>query len=399
MLQNWKTYKLGALIEINTNSLRNGEINWINYIDIKSVGSGIYEEPRTLAFKDAPSRARRILHEGDTVISSVRPNLKSFFYAQNLRENTIASTGFVVLTPKFIDSRFLYYLTTNDGYIDFLVKSCTGSAYPAFGPNVIINSEVTIPDSISEQRSIASILSAIDDKIELNLQMNKTLEEMAMALYKHWFVDFGPFQDGEFVDSELGMIPKGWEVKSIGDFTNILDTKRVPLSSRERNNRKGPYPYYGASGVIDSIDDYKFDGEYVIISEDGENLRSRNTPIAFSAVGQFWVNNHAHILQGKHEGINELIICHFAQLDMGPYLTGAVQPKLNQQNLLLIKIPIPLDKSITNDVFKELHSLSRMFISNTIENQTLTAIRDTLLPKLISGEVRVKEAAEILEEV
>lgn len=113
MPQNWKTYKLGDLIEVNCNSLRKGGIEWINYVDIKSVGTGLYEEPKILMFKDAPSRARRLLQEGDTVISSVRPNLKSFFYSQNLRENTVASTGFAVLTPKNIDSRYLYYLTTN----------------------------------------------------------------------------------------------------------------------------------------------------------------------------------------------------------------------------------------------------------------------------------------------
>ena len=113
---------------------------------------------------------------------------------------------------------------------------------------------------VKEQKAISSILSVLDDKIELNLQMNKTLEAMAMALYKHWFVDFGPFQDGMFVDSELGKIPKGWEVKSIGEFTNSLNSKRVPLSTRQRSTRKGKYPYYGASGIIDSIDDYKFDG-------------------------------------------------------------------------------------------------------------------------------------------
>lgn len=227
--------------------------------------------------------------------------------------------------------------------------------------------------------------------------MNKTLEEIAMALYKHWFVDFGPFQNGKFIDSELGMIPEGWEVKSIGDFTNILNTQRVPLSSMQRSTRKGLFPYYGASGIIDNIDNYIFDGEYVIVSEDGENLRSRNTPIAFSAVGKFWVNNHAHILQGQFDGINELIICHFSQLNMSPYLTGAAQPKLNKQNLLLVKIPIPINKNIADEVFSEFHSLSRMSISNTMENQTLTTLRDTLLPKLISGEVRVKDVQHLVE--
>ena len=96
-----------------------------------------------------------------------------------------------------------------------------GSTMPMLNKSDFGKIEIEIPE-IEEQKSIASILSALDDKIELNLQMNKTLEEMAMALYKHWFVDFGPFQDGEFVDSELGEIPKGWEVKTIRRFIKII---------------------------------------------------------------------------------------------------------------------------------------------------------------------------------
>lgn len=301
------------------------------------------------------------------------------------------------VNKNIVDPKFAFYYFRTKKLRQLIIANNTGSTIPLINLTVLRNLPFPLIP-LAEQKQIASILSALDDKIELNLQMNKTLEEMAMALYKYWFVDFGPFQKRKFVDSELGLIPEGWEVKSIGDFSNILNAKRVPLSTRQRSTRKGCYPYYGASGIIDSIDDYKFDGEYVIISEDGENLRSRKTPIAFRAVGQFWVNNHAHILQGLEEGINELIICHFAQLDMTPFLTGAVQPKLNKQNLLLIKIPMPIEKSISNEVLVKLHSLSRVFVTNNEETQTLTSLRDTLLPKLISGEVRVKEAKALLAE-
>jgi type I restriction enzyme S subunit len=212
-------------------------------------------------------------------------------------------------------------------------------------------------------------------------------------------VDFEPFQDGEFIDSELGLIPKGWEVKRLDDFALILNSKRVPLSTRQRSLRKGKFPYYGASGIIDYIDDYLFDGEHIIISEDGENLRSRKTPIAFRAVGKFWVNNHAHILRGKYNGIDQLIIAHIANLEMNPYLTGAVQPKLNKQNLLSIGIPYPQEDSIFQELLAKLYCLSRQIISNNKENQSLTKLRGTLLLKLINGEVRLKEFQEEIENV
>ena len=129
----------------------------------------------------------------------------------------------------------------------------------------------------------------------------------------------------------------------LGDTAVIYDAKRKPLNSRERAERKGKYPYYGASDVVDHINDYLFDGEYVLIAEDGENLRSRKTPIAFKADGKFWVNNHAHVLQGKESWINDFIVSYFRYLDLSPYLTGAAQPKLNQESLLRIPITWPSD--------------------------------------------------------
>lgn len=132
-----------------------------------------------------------------------------------------------------------------------------------------------------------------------------------------------------------------WPLKKISNVATFLNNRRVPLKGLERAKRQGNYPYYGASGVVDYIDDFIFDGTYLLISEDGENLRSRKTPIAFQAHGQFWVNNHAHILKEKEEGILDYLEYYFSRLDLSPYITGAAQPKLNKANLERIEIPIP----------------------------------------------------------
>jgi type I restriction enzyme, S subunit len=132
-----------------------------------------------------------------------------------------------------------------------------------------------------------------------------------------------------------------WAQFKLDDLAEIHNHKRVPLSRMQRAERQGPYPYYGASGIIDHVDDYLFDGEYVLVSEDGENLKSRKTPIAFKATDKFWVNNHAHILRGREPHINDLLIYYFQNLDLHPYITGAVQPKLNKANLLSIPIALP----------------------------------------------------------
>jgi type I restriction enzyme S subunit len=133
-----------------------------------------------------------------------------------------------------------------------------------------------------------------------------------------------------------------WKERTIGELVDFHDYKRVPLSGTIREQRKGAYPYYGASGIIDYIDDYIFDGRYLLIAEDGENLRSRNTPLAFFASGKFWVNNHAHIITAKAgEADDYFIKAWFDGADIGGYITGAAQPKLSQENLKRITLTIP----------------------------------------------------------
>jgi len=135
---------------------------------------------------------------------------------------------------------------------------------------------------------------------------------------------------------------KNWRDVELGDVIDFFDSKRVPLNSTQRQNRQGVYPYYGASGVIDHIDDFIFDGDYLLIAEDGENLNSRKLPIAFWARGKFWVNNHAHIVRGKKNVADtEFLKNWFANANISGYVTGSAQPKLSQQNLKRIKLSLP----------------------------------------------------------
>lgn len=133
-----------------------------------------------------------------------------------------------------------------------------------------------------------------------------------------------------------------WEKKKLGDLIDLYDNMRIPLSGIEREKRKGEFPYYGAQSIIDYVNEYIFDGNYILIAEDGENLRTRNQPIAFSVSGQFWVNNHAHIVKGKKDISDDLFIKYFLNdIDINPYVTGAAQPKLSQKNLKEIVINTP----------------------------------------------------------
>ena len=399
MPENWKTYSLSELIDINSNQIKKGDLDWINYIDIKSVGTGFYENPLKLDFDNAPSRARRELQNGNTVISAVRPNLKSFFYCRDIPENAIASTGFVVLTAKNIDPRFLYYLTTNDAYTNFLVQSCSGSAYPAFSPKVILDSKVTIPP-LQEQKAIAAILSALDDKIELNLQMNKTLEEMAMALYKHWFVDFGPFQNGKFVDSELGMIPEGWEVKSIYEIANYVNGAAFKPSELIE---EGLY-VIKISELNGGIS--KNTGKSVKQIKSDQIIDSGSVLFSWSATLDIFLWDKGEALLNQHifnvlpNGTVSLEVLYFLLKNIIKYFKAIAADrattmghiKLTHLKETFIAIPNQDIQLEIDEVFKPLYC---QILENLAETQTLTTLRDTLLPKLISGAIRVKDVEQM----
>lgn len=130
-----------------------------------------------------------------------------------------------------------------------------------------------------------------------------------------------------------------WPLVPLGELTENLDSRRVPV--KESDRRPGPYPYYGASGIVDHVSEYLFEGEHLLIAEDGENLRTRNTPIAFLANGRFWVNNHAHIVRGSERAITRYLCYALAQTDVSGYLTGSTLPKLTQGSLNRIPIPAP----------------------------------------------------------
>jgi type I restriction enzyme, S subunit len=133
-----------------------------------------------------------------------------------------------------------------------------------------------------------------------------------------------------------------WAYRTLGEIVELFDHQRIPLNSRERQARRGPFPYYGAQGIIDHIDGYIFDGRYILVAEDGENLKSKKLPLALFATGKFWVNNHAHVLRGQRGLVDDtyLLAC-LNNADIRPYVTGAAQPKLSQANLRQIAVPLP----------------------------------------------------------
>ena len=151
------------------------------------------------------------------------------------------------------------------------------------------------------------------------------------------------------VSSESTDVATDWQMCTLGDLTDNFDALRIPVKQRER--QPGPYPYYGASGIVDHVNGFLFDGQYLLIAEDGENLRTRTTPIAFLANGKFWVNNHAHIVRGNGNADTRFLMYALADLDISGYLTGSTMPKLTQGNMnriALLTPPLPEQRAIAH---------------------------------------------------
>ena len=234
---------------------------------------------------------------------------------------------------------------------------------------------VSIP-SLDEQQAIAEVLGALDDKIAANTKL-VSLIDAHMGL--------------EYTATVLGSA-SDLPLDEVAEFHN---RKRVPLSARERAQRSGNVPYYGASGVFGTVDTAIFDEPLVLVGEDGSVINDDGTPVSQYIWGPAWVNNHAHVLTGK--GIStELLFLAIRRAQVATLVTGAVQPKINMGNLkrLTLEIPSVDRRGRLEQIVKAETASKRAAIE---ENQTLAATRDALLPQLMSGELRVKDAEKALE--
>ena len=211
------------------------------------------------------------------------------------------------------------------------------------------------------------------------MRVNENLFWQAQTLYKDCFVDMQPFN---------GKMPIDWHLGTVSEIIELHDSKRIPLSSRERANLAKIYPYYGATSIMDYVDRYLFDGIYLLLGEDGTVVDSKGFPILQYVEGKFWVNNHAHIITGKNNFTVELLYLLFSVTSVQSIVTGAVQPKISQANLNKVQVIIPSESelksfdSIIQPIFAQIRSLRA-------ENDRLAATRDTLLPQLMSGELDV----------
>lgn len=300
--------------------------------------------------------------------------------------NSVYNNGTIRLRfEKSINPRFIYYIFQTNSFLQYIDNiSCVATQ-----PNLRIEGllRFTIPDySIDRQNKIVSILSTFDALIENNNKRIKLLEQMAENLYKEWFVRFRfpGYENVEFV----GTIPSGWQYQPISETMIFYDSQRVPLSSMQRDEMDKIYPYYGAAKLMDYVNDYLFDGEYLLMGEDGTVITSDGFPILQLVNGKFWVNNHAHVISGKGDISTRFLYLTFFKFPITGVVTGSAQPKISKGRLEKLKILVPDVKimeefnNLMNPIFDEINLLKKQLIK-------ITKQRDMLLPRLMSGKLEV----------
>lgn len=381
-LNNWKESTIGDIAKYANARINTRDLTLVNYVSTENM---LPEKAGKRGASSVPRGNAIQFRAGQTLISNIRPYFKKIWYASV--DGGCSADVLVFDVIDEIDGKYFFYFLNQDEFFDYVMGGSKGTKMPRGDKQQILMYPFKYPTK-KEQKNISGTLTCLDDKIELNNRINKSLEEMAQAIFKSWFVDFEPFHDGEFEDSELGMIPKGWRVGVLEEMIELYDSKRIPLSSRKREPMKKTYPYYGATSLMDYVEDYLFVGLYILLGEDGTVMDSKGFPILQYVWGKFWVNNHAHVLKGKNGFNEDSLYMVLRNTNIQGIVTGAVQLKINQANLKSVKVIIPSLEAVIrfNNLIEPLFAEKRRSFEET---QKLTELRDSLLPKLMSGEIRV----------
>ena len=282
-------------------------------------------------------------------------------------------TVFEVENKEELDPEYLMLWFSRPEFDRYARYKSHGSVREIFDWNELCMVELPVPD-IEKQRNIVKAYKTITDRIALKQKINDNLLNSVQAIFRSWFVDYAPFD---------GVCPSNWETGCVEDIAEFFDSMRKPLSSLERTDMERIYPYYGAVSIVDYVDDYIFDGEYLLVSEDGIYVVDENGhPLIQHISGKFWANNHAHILKGK-SGFNEDSLYLFlANTNMAPIVTGAAQPKINQANLKSFPITIP-----DSETMLKFNNIIQPFFDQRLTNESeikkLEALQSLLLTRLV----------------
>lgn len=391
----WQEVKLGDICEYSRNRISISEVNLCNYVSTENL---LKERAGKTIADTIPEQANLCeYNKGCTLISNIRPYFKKIWFA-NTRGG--CSNDVLVYKPNNgINDKWLYYLLSQDSFFNFVMSGTKGTKMPRGDKSQIMKFPVALPP-LDEQRKIAGILSALDDKIELNNKINRNLEAQAQAIFKSWFIDFEPFKNGKFIDSELGKIPEGWVCKKLKDFVEIKrGSSPRPIQDylsgsgynwlkiSDATSESSPFifnikEHIKKSGISQTV--YLVAGELVLSNSATPGIPKFLDVNTCIHDGWLWFSNsklsyeflYLFFLYKRRD---------FISLGNGSVFTN-LKTDIVKDALFVYPNKAVMDEfdKITKTIFENIKIRSR-------ESKRLTQLRDALLPKLMSGELTISD--------
>jgi type I restriction enzyme S subunit len=322
------------------------------------------------------------------------------FVPDNFGEGNVNQHVCIIRPMARLDHKFLTYCLSAPWGQDQVFSSFTGASRQGLGQRDLGAIQVPLP-SLPEQQRITAYLdascAAIDAAVAAKRRQLETLDALRKSTIKRAvMMGLNPSVQTQRTDVEwIPEMPQHWRLMRVKDVMEFFNTVRVPLSAADRGvMTEKTYDYYGASGVIDKVEAYHFDGTYILIAEDGANLLTRSKPLAFLATGKFWVNNHAHILKPRWGGDDTFFVTLLESQDFSLFVTGAAQPKLTMENLGRFKLAVPRvaeQKEIAAFIREKDAEFRPLFVQIERQIETLVAYRKSLIHECVTGQRRITE--------
>ena len=400
----WKEVRLGEVADVQTGPF-GSQLHKENYVNkgtpivtVEHLGNKWFTSQNLpmVSDEDKLRLAKYCSQEGDVIFSRVGSVDRCSYVSKEYSGWLFSGRCLRVRPRSGINPEYLYYFLTNEGTKQYIRNIAVGATMPSINTKLLNEVPITIP-SLDDQHRIASILSSLDRKIELNNKINADLEEMAQAIFKNWFVDFEPFKDGKFVDSELGMIPEGWKVGTLGDIT-----KNKSAKVKERNDVKVLSPvttgelvlseeYFTKQVFSSSIAKYK------IVNKGNFAYNPARVNIGSLGRNEFDFDGCVSpvyvvfsVLDGYENYFDLFRKTDFFKDSVASLAIGGVRQSLSYDDLSSIEVIIPSENAV--EEFNNLYNQMKKTIkANKLENSRLSLLRDTLLPRLMSGELEVPE--------
>ena len=355
--------------------------NGVPVIKVNNIITGLNNtnDLETTTIENDTKYKRTKLVGGELIISVVGTIGKTAIVPKSFAGcNLVRATCLIDIKDDLMTSWVKYYIDSPQGQ-HYIHENLNTTVQPTLNVKSLVDMPIPMYSSVY-MRTAVSILQSLDDKIEVNRRINDNLEQQAQALFKSWFVDFEPFKNGEFVESELGMIPKGWRVYSLSEFLPVITGKK------DANVAKGgPYPFFSCSQDYGWTDDYSFEGNAILVAGNGDfNVKMYN--------GKFEAYQRTYVLIPHNPQYTAWLFyaVKYHLNDITSAARGSVIKFITKGNLADFRFPAPsnLDKT---EVIERFSCIKRIVASNQQESRRLAELRVTLLPKLMSGELKVNE--------